>query len=247
MLVSFCDWMRRQRGASDATLSIYKFELRAFIKKLGEDPRMYDARNLRQFVLDKSQQSGWASARKSICAIRMFLRFLISQGRVPDESLCVGPYSRSLAALRFTALLTNRSGRKGHSVTRSDDFARKAEPSDPSLACTPGASGGRPCSASARRSRLEGRHDLCFRKGTPPGRAATDPRGRRCAAAYIKDHRPQAPFEPGRLMPPENFGIIKSKRTASGLCSRANPTCSTRMRWRRARNFTSRPFRKMPP
>jgi hypothetical protein len=33
--VSFCDRMRRQRGASDATLSIYKFELRGFIKKLG--------------------------------------------------------------------------------------------------------------------------------------------------------------------------------------------------------------------
>jgi hypothetical protein len=60
MLLSFCDWMRRHRGASDATLSIYRFELRAFIKKLGEEPRMYDARNLRQFVLDKSQQSGWA-------------------------------------------------------------------------------------------------------------------------------------------------------------------------------------------
>jgi len=81
MLVSFCDWMRRQRGASDATLSIYRFELRAFIEELGEDPRMYDARNLRQFVLDKNRRSGWASTRKSICAIRMFLRFLISQGR----------------------------------------------------------------------------------------------------------------------------------------------------------------------
>ena len=101
MLVSFCDWMRRQRGASDATLSIYKFELRAFIKKLGEDPRMYDARNLRQFVLDKSQQSGWASARKSICAIRMFLRFLISQGRCPTSLYASVP---TLAHWRLSAL-----------------------------------------------------------------------------------------------------------------------------------------------
>jgi hypothetical protein len=31
---------------------------------------MYDARNLRQFVLDKSQQSGWASARKSIYPVQ---------------------------------------------------------------------------------------------------------------------------------------------------------------------------------
>jgi hypothetical protein len=101
MLVSFCDWMRRQRGASDATLSIYRFELRAFIKKLGEEPRMYDARNLRQFVLDKSQQSGWASARKSICAIRIFLRFLISQGRCPASLYASVP---TLAHWRLSAL-----------------------------------------------------------------------------------------------------------------------------------------------
>ena len=42
VLASFCDWMRQQRGASDATLSIYRFELRAFIKELGEDPRILD-------------------------------------------------------------------------------------------------------------------------------------------------------------------------------------------------------------
>jgi len=75
--------MRQQRGVSDTTLSIYRFELRAFLTELGENPRMYDARNLRRFVLAKSRHSGWASTRKSICAIRMFLRFLISQGRCP--------------------------------------------------------------------------------------------------------------------------------------------------------------------
>jgi integrase/recombinase XerD len=83
VLASFCDWMRQQRGVSDTTLSIYRFELRAFLTELGEDPRIYDARNLRQFVLDKSRHSGWASTRKRICAIRMFLRFLIAQGRCP--------------------------------------------------------------------------------------------------------------------------------------------------------------------
>ena len=83
LLATFCDWMRQQRGVSDTTLSIYRFELRAFLMKLGEDPRTYDARNLRQFVLHKSRHSGWASTRKSICAIRMFLRFLIAQCRCP--------------------------------------------------------------------------------------------------------------------------------------------------------------------
>jgi len=83
VLATFCDWMRQQRGVSDTTVSIYRFELRAFLTELGEDPHLYDARNLRQFVLAKSRRSGWASTRKSICAIRMFLRFLIAQGTCP--------------------------------------------------------------------------------------------------------------------------------------------------------------------
>jgi integrase/recombinase XerD len=83
LLATFCDWMRQQRGVCNTTLSIYRFELRAFLTELSEDPRMYDARNLRQFVLRKSRHSGWASTRKSICAIRMFLWFLIAQGKCP--------------------------------------------------------------------------------------------------------------------------------------------------------------------
>src|SRR5437660_705027 len=75
--------------------------LEGFIKDLGEDLRRYDARNLRQFALDKSQQSGWASARKSICAIRMFLRFLISQGRCPASLYASVP---TLAHWRLSAL-----------------------------------------------------------------------------------------------------------------------------------------------
>ena len=191
MLTAFCDWMRRQRGVSDATLSIYSFELGAFIKELGEDPRMYDALNLRQFVLDKSQHSGWASARKCICAIRMLLRFSDLAGKVPRVSLCVNPYFRPLAALCFAILFTSRSGRTGHRVPRSRDFARKAKPSDSSLARTPGASGERHCSTSARRPRLEGRDDPGFRKGTPPNLVATDPRGWRCAGGLHQ--RPSPP------------------------------------------------------
>jgi site-specific recombinase XerD len=93
--------MRQQRGVSDTTLSIYRFELRAFLTELGEDPRMYDERNLRQFVLDKSRHSGWASTRKSIRAIRMFLRFLIAQGKYPAS---LHPSVPSFAHWRLSAL-----------------------------------------------------------------------------------------------------------------------------------------------
>jgi integrase/recombinase XerD len=100
-LGAFCEWMRQQRGVSDTTLSIYRFELRAFLTELGENPRLYSARNLRQFVLAKTRNCGSASTRKSICAIRMFLRFLISQGKCPASLYAAIP---TLAYWRLSAL-----------------------------------------------------------------------------------------------------------------------------------------------
>ena len=81
LLVSFCDWMRQQRGTCDATLSGYSIPVRDLLKKLGEDPGTFDAQNLRQFILDTSQRCGWASAKKCTTAVRMFLRFLIAGGK----------------------------------------------------------------------------------------------------------------------------------------------------------------------
>jgi hypothetical protein len=68
MFATFCAWMRRQRGASDAIPSIYRFEQRDFIKELGEHPGTYDARSLWSFVLQKSRHSGWASPRNMQCS-----------------------------------------------------------------------------------------------------------------------------------------------------------------------------------
>jgi integrase/recombinase XerD len=81
LLVSFCDWMRRQRGTCDATLYGYSIPVRDLLKKLGEDPGKFDAQKLRQFILDTNQRCGWASAKKCTTAARMFLRFLIAGGR----------------------------------------------------------------------------------------------------------------------------------------------------------------------
>lgn len=81
LLLSFCDWMRQQRGTCDATLNGYSIPIRDLLKKLGEDPSRFEAQNLRQFILDTSQRCGWASAKKCTTAVRMFLRFLIAGGK----------------------------------------------------------------------------------------------------------------------------------------------------------------------
>ena len=65
LLVSFRDWMRRQRGTCDATLYGYSIPVRDLLKKLGDDPGTFDAQNLRQFILDTNQRCGWASGRSA--------------------------------------------------------------------------------------------------------------------------------------------------------------------------------------
>jgi len=80
LLIGFCRWMRRQRGSCEATLSNYGPHIRALVGRLGEDPGRYDARSLRQFAMDVSHKGSWA-AKTCTTALRMFLRFLIAEGK----------------------------------------------------------------------------------------------------------------------------------------------------------------------
>jgi integrase len=73
--------MRQQRGACDLTICRYNLSIRDLLKRFGEDPERFDAKGLREFVLEKSQHRGCAEAKKCTTALRMFLRFLIAEGQ----------------------------------------------------------------------------------------------------------------------------------------------------------------------
>jgi hypothetical protein len=85
LLVAFRRWMKQQRGTCDATLYNYGLHIRALLNRAGEDPVGFDARGLRQLVLETSQRSGWARAKTCTTALRMFLRFLIAEGKCADS------------------------------------------------------------------------------------------------------------------------------------------------------------------
>jgi site-specific recombinase XerD len=80
LLSSFCAWMREQRGTVDGTLYNYGLPIRDLIRRIKEDPSKLDARCLRRFVLEQSK-GGRHMAQRCRTALRMFLRFLIAQGR----------------------------------------------------------------------------------------------------------------------------------------------------------------------
>jgi integrase/recombinase XerD len=80
LLRSFFVWMRERRGTSNATLYNYGLPIRCLLHRIHDDPGKLDARLLRQFVLEQSRGGRWL-ARRCRTAMRMFLRFLIAEGR----------------------------------------------------------------------------------------------------------------------------------------------------------------------
>jgi len=80
LLKSFCAWMRERRGTSDRTLYNYCIPIRELTRRIDEDPSALDASCLRRFVMEHSQGGRWV-ARRCRTALRMFLRFLIAEGR----------------------------------------------------------------------------------------------------------------------------------------------------------------------
>ena len=81
LLTAFHEWMRRQRGACDHTLYNYSLSIRELLKRIDDDPGRLDAKSVRQLVLEKSQQCGLDAAKTCTTALRMFLRFLIAEGK----------------------------------------------------------------------------------------------------------------------------------------------------------------------
>ena len=87
LLKGFCAWMRALRGTSEPTLYNYGLRIRELLRSFGENPGDLDAAGLRQFVLQQSRTTGWAAAKSCTTALRMFLRFLIAEGRCRADLL----------------------------------------------------------------------------------------------------------------------------------------------------------------
>jgi site-specific recombinase XerD len=72
--------MQQHRGAKAATLISYGRIILDAIQQLGNDPSCYRAENLRAFVLARSRRHGRSKAKLVVTAMRMFLRYLSSEG-----------------------------------------------------------------------------------------------------------------------------------------------------------------------
>ena len=81
LFLAFSQWMHQHRGTSELTLYNYGNALRSMLKYVGNDQDKLTAAYLRQFILEQSNQKGVKAAKRSTTALRMFLRFLVAEGK----------------------------------------------------------------------------------------------------------------------------------------------------------------------
>ena len=80
LLDGFCLWMRCHRGVRESTLDLYLPLIRDFLSEVGEEPGLYDADGVRAAILSRAKCCGLARVRSIGTAVRMFLRYLATQG-----------------------------------------------------------------------------------------------------------------------------------------------------------------------
>jgi len=81
LVQGFRHWLSRHRGASERTRSIYSSAAVELLRELGDDPGQYDAKRLRAFLLNRARQRGVGGTKAILSALRMFLRYLATQGK----------------------------------------------------------------------------------------------------------------------------------------------------------------------
>ncbi len=79
LLEQFDDWMRKHRGVKTTSLRTYSHILVEFIENMGE-PAGYTAGRVRRFLTDHAVGLSVKYAQVGATAVRMFLRYLASQG-----------------------------------------------------------------------------------------------------------------------------------------------------------------------
>jgi len=76
LVEGFLQWMKVHRAVVETTLTSYGRYVEDLVRFLGDDPRAYTARGLRDFVAQRCRHYRRNSSRMILAAVRMFLRYL---------------------------------------------------------------------------------------------------------------------------------------------------------------------------
>jgi site-specific recombinase XerD len=81
LVASFKAWLRKHRGASDATIKLYARDAARLTAAFGNDPARWEPAAIRSFFLDRASHCGNGTVEKLTTSLRAFLRHLAVEGR----------------------------------------------------------------------------------------------------------------------------------------------------------------------
>jgi site-specific recombinase XerD len=84
-VTAFCDWFGTHRGVKEPTLRHYARGATALVLALGENVGQWNARDVRNFLLERARQSGTSTTQALITSLRAFIRFLNFHGECHDD------------------------------------------------------------------------------------------------------------------------------------------------------------------
>lgn len=80
LVTAFRCWFQTHRGVTEPTLKQYCRGATEILTALGDDPRQWDAQQVRDFFLARANLCGAGTAEKLVTALRAFLRYLSAHG-----------------------------------------------------------------------------------------------------------------------------------------------------------------------
>lgn len=100
-IVDFRRWMTTHRGAQRSTVAVYEPVATKLLEHVDGDLARLTATRLRSFVLAEAATHGSAKAQTVVTATRMFVRFLVADGRCASPVLAAIP---TIASWRRSSL-----------------------------------------------------------------------------------------------------------------------------------------------
>ena len=94
-LPEFGDWLRHHRGVCETTVHDHVREIVAIVPDLGDRSETYDAALIRDVLLRRFRRISRTHAQRVAISMRMYLRFLASNGACPPELVGAVPTARS--------------------------------------------------------------------------------------------------------------------------------------------------------
>ena len=90
-LERFGAWLARNRDISAGSIHRYTSLIAAILPALGDDPAAYDARLIRRALFDHIEHRTRSHVQLLTTSMRMYLRFLVSEGRVAAALIAAVP------------------------------------------------------------------------------------------------------------------------------------------------------------